>query len=357
MVQRISEGLVGRGHQVVVATTWDPARSQDHLNGVEIVPFRVRGNYSRGLIGEVSNYRDWLQRERFDLMLNYAAQSWTTDAALPFLGEIDCVKVLATCGFSGLRGIRRFLYLGYYRKLRQWIRNYDALIYHGQSGADAAFGRKFGPREQRVIPNGVDGREFEGSTVGFRAHYNIQARHVLLHVGNHYPVKGHRDLLRVLDSLRDLDVVLVLIGEDGGGWRSCWNSCLKAARRDPRIVLLRGVPREHVVAAFREADVVLLPSRFEAAPLVLVEAMAAGVPFVAYDVGNARELGGGLVVEGARAMADALRALLTDEERRRTLGKTGKDIQKRTQEWEGIVDQYERFYLSLAAQRGARTGR
>jgi glycosyltransferase involved in cell wall biosynthesis len=323
VVQRIAEGLARRGHRVTVATSWDPARPEGDINGVRVEQFRVRGNRALGMAGEVSRYQQWMLGERFDLVMNYAAQSWPTDATLPVLG----------C-----------------------LRDYDALVYHTETGADVTFGRQYGPPEQVVIPNGADGREFAEGAAGFRERFGIGSRRLLLHVGNHHRVKGHADLVQLLRSLGGLDVVLALIGDDPGGWRSCWQACASAARGDPRLLLLRALPRSDVVAAFLEADVVVLTSRFEAAPLVLVEAMAAGVPFVSYRVGSAPVLPGGVVVSGVSDMAQAVRDLLADDARRRALGRAGREYQRRVLDWEALVDRYEALFRSLVARRQERAG-
>jgi glycosyltransferase involved in cell wall biosynthesis len=118
---------------------------------------------------------------------------------------------------------------------------------------------------------------------------------------------------------------------------------------DRRLVMLQGLPREEIVAAFLDADLFLLTSAFEVAPLVLVEAMAAGVPFVSYDVGNARALAGGVVVKGPREMAAAVRDLVGDDERRGALGRAGREVQRQALDWETIVDRYEALYASLVA--------
>ncbi|MDR7556002.1 MAG: glycosyltransferase family 4 protein [Armatimonadota bacterium] len=172
---------------------------------------------------------------------------------------------------------------------------------------------------------------------------------MLLHVGNHYQVKGHDALLRMFSSLRAVDATLVIIGGPPRGGRSCWETCQRAAARDGRVRLLSGLCRREVVAAYREADVVLLTSRFEVAPLTLVEAMAAGVPFVSYNVGNATELAGGLVVNTAEEMARILRDLLEDHDRRRRLGEEGRQAHRHMFEWERIIDRYEEFYSRVWA--------
>jgi glycosyltransferase involved in cell wall biosynthesis len=71
-------------------------------------------------------------------------------------------------------------------------------------------------------------------------------------------------------------------------------------------------------------DVFTLPSRREAMPLVLLEAMAEGLPCVATDVGDVRAAVGDAAVVvrpgDPAALADGLRSLLTDPARRRALG-------------------------------------
>jgi glycosyltransferase involved in cell wall biosynthesis len=78
---------------------------------------------------------------------------------------------------------------------------------------------------------------------------------------------------------------------------------------------------------FAQADVFALPSRVEALPLVLVEAVSAGLPAVATDVGDVREALGDVVEvvppEDAGALAAALRRLLADPVDRERRGRAG----------------------------------
>lgn len=76
----------------------------------------------------------------------------------------------------------------------------------------------------------------------------------------------------------------------------------------------------------RQARVIALPSRGEALPMILTEAMAAARPFVSTPTGGTASLAdGGLIVpvENHQALADALIELLADPERAQSLGTAG----------------------------------
>src|SRR6266545_6107539 len=85
--RQVSEELVGRGHDVTVATTRLPHRRETELGGVRIEEFDVSGNAVRGLDGEVERYRSFVAEGGFDVVMPYAAQPWTTAALLPALAE------------------------------------------------------------------------------------------------------------------------------------------------------------------------------------------------------------------------------------------------------------------------------
>ena len=73
----------------------------------------------------------------------------------------------------------------------------------------------------------------------------------------------------------------------------------------------------------KTADVFLLSSHYEAQPLCVLEAMAAGLPVISTDVGGVADIvtdNGILVAPGdAEAMANAMKTLRLDENLRKTM--------------------------------------
>lgn len=92
---------------------------------------------------------------------------------------------------------------------------------------------------------------------------------------------------------------------------------------------LGSLKRDELAAEIESARVVVLPSRAEALPMVLIEAMAAARPFIATAVGDVESLarsGAGVLVRigDAAALADALIALLSDETEASRMGRLGR---------------------------------
>jgi glycosyltransferase involved in cell wall biosynthesis len=358
VVKTISEELARRGHDVTVATTFEPARDDAAINGVRVEQFRITGNAARGLQGETNRYVEFVRNHRADIVLNYAAQNWTTDALLPHLPSVPSVKLLAPCGYSGLH---RPEFRSYFHSLPSQLKAYDALVYHSANHQDKRFGDEHGLANlAHIIPNGADEEEFSRRPLGFRQRHKINTPFLLLCVANHYQAKGHWLVIEAFRRLRRNDCTLVIIGQPAAPgldkWRhGCYRRCRIAAWFHPRIRVLENIPRDWVVSAFQEADLFVFGSQVECFPLVILEAMAAQTPFVSTPVGNIPDFAAfGALVETAPQMAQAINKLLEDQSLRETLGRAAQDEWRARYTWKQIVDQYETLYHQLLATRSAR---
>jgi glycosyltransferase involved in cell wall biosynthesis len=111
-------------------------------------------------------------------------------------------------------------------------------------------------------------------------------------------------------------------------------------------------PRRQVVSAVQEADLVLVTSSREASPLVVLECMAAGTPWVSLDVGCVRENSGGVVVSSAEEMASVTVQLLQDPQRREQLARDGRKVAVERHNWDRIAELYEKHCFLVTQVAG-----
>jgi colanic acid/amylovoran biosynthesis glycosyltransferase len=99
-------------------------------------------------------------------------------------------------------------------------------------------------------------------------------RFCLLAVGRLHHVKGYRFLIQACAALRDqgLDFICWIVGE--GPERPALERQIASVGLEGRVYLIGHVPRADVPSYYRYADVVVMTSKSEGIPVVLMEAMA-----------------------------------------------------------------------------------
>jgi len=142
--------------------------------------------------------------------------------------------------------------------------------------------------------------------------------------------KGLEYIVKALARLHPRRRVrLTVIGEDWGGVERL-RSLARSLGVEDRIVFRGLLSRDEVVRAYASAEVFVLPSLFEPFGIVLLEAMAAGLPIVASRVGGIVDVvedgkTGLLVPSGnPEALADALEHLLSDPTLLEKMGDEGR---------------------------------
>src|SRR5439155_26579608 len=116
--------------------------------------------------------------------------------------------------------------------------------------------------------------------------------------------------------------------------------------------------RDDVAERLADADIFVLPSRSEALPNAVIEAMAAGLPIVASAVGGILELiddgrTGLLAATGdARALADQIGRLMNDPALAARLGAAAREDARARYSFERMISAFERGYLKEPTRRG-----
>ena len=194
------------------------------------------------------------------------------------------------------------------RKLTRRVSNYICV-----SQAVAAYSAQVGklpPEKLAVISNGVDIDRFQrAQPIDLRELRVSQDRKVLTYVGRLDQQKRVERLVRMFSDIADAipEYDLIIVGD--GPQR---NELVSLAGRSPFADRIRLVGfRDDVPAILAASDMLLLASQWEGMPNVLLEAMAAGVPLVTFNVEGTEELLDGIAatqfVEANDDEADTIR--------------------------------------------------
>lgn len=134
-----------------------------------------------------------------------------------------------------------------------------------------------------VVPNAVN------TSLFFPEHHHRKDHFNLLHISTLTWQKNPVGLLRVFDQLlqahHDINITIVgPITELLEKWMEKWK------HRANDIICTGLIPYEEVAEQLREADLLVLFSRYENLPCVILEAHCAGIPVVSTNVGGISEV-------------------------------------------------------------------
>jgi phosphatidylinositol alpha-mannosyltransferase len=216
------------------------------------------------------------------------------------------------------------------------------------SEAAAAFLARAFPGPVEIVPNGVDVERFARAepVAGLP-----QGRRVLW-VGRLDPQKGFPVALRAFARvLREVPDACLVVAGDGRGRRALRDAPAEAARR---VVSLGAVPHEDLPGYHAACHAFLAAATGqESFGIVLVEAMAAGLPVVCTDIPGYREVvrdgeEGLLAPPGDdAALAARLARVLRDADLARRLGEAGRR-RASSYAWDGVAARLEELYERAA---------
>jgi len=222
-------------------------------------------------------------------------------------------------------GLRKWLYARLERHAARWCRRLVCVCDHERRQALAR--RIADPAQLVVIENGV--APVPPASPIPREALGLSAAHCVVGlVGRLSPQKGHEAFLDAAARAVRTHPQLRFVFLGDGDRRPAIERKIGALGLRTRCVLLG--QRDNARAYYGCFDLVALPSRWEALPYTLLDAMAAGRPVVATAVGGladvVHETGCGEVVplDDAEAMAAALGSLAGDAARRQELGGRGR---------------------------------
>ena len=155
----------------------------------------------------------------------------------------------------------------------------SGVITHTQPIMDELKAHGVKPREERIIPAGIDIETFRplDDPMAMRKQLGIEGKTVLMHVGRVSYEKHIDDIVRALASF-DENTVLVIVGD--GPARAEVESVVDELGLKDRVIFTGFVNRNELPPYYNCADVCISCSRFETQGLSIMEAMACRKPVV-----------------------------------------------------------------------------
>ncbi len=350
--------LVKLGHELVVCTT----SRADHIHDLDVLldePVVVDGvtvyyepvhflrywGYSRSLWSRVRT-----EVAQADLVLihahfqfaNWAGAYWVRRLSKPYI--VYAHGSLHQAAISNKSYWQKKLYLNLLER-----RNFQQALFIAFNAPEEKAQSLWG-KMGRVIPSGINPTEFQDLPVPgyFRAQYSQLAdKTYLLSLGRLDVEQKGLDLLLeafapLVQNRPDLHLVLAGPNEDGG--QAALQQMADAWGITDHIIFTGLITGKDKLAALQDADIFVLPSRFEGLSIALLEALYMGIPMLVTDrVGLSRQIAerkaGIMVPLGVDEIRRGLQQLI-DPTTRNELHGNGTVLIQEAYTWDTIAKQF-----------------
>ena len=351
-IHHLAEHFVARGHEVRLIA---PASDVRNLSPLAIVVGRPRSIPAGGSIARMAisprladPVRRVLAEEKFDVV--HVHEPLVSFMTIQFLRFSKAVNV-GTFHAARESGARLYTYTR--RLLKHCFRRLDGKIAVSQAAA-ALIAPHF-PGYYNIIPNGVDVERFAAAQPLPELGDGMVN---ILSVGRLETRKGQRFLLRAFADVKAQrpEARLVIVGGYNERQRRAYERWV--AEHNLRDVVFAGYVRDDELPRYhRSAQVFCAPNTGnESQGIILLEAMAAGCPVVASNIGGFA----GVVTHGvegllvrpkdSEALAEALLQLVDNPDLRRSMGERGRDAAQQYS-WERVSQRVLSYYERLLYER------
>jgi len=371
LVERLAKSMARRGHQVLVIAESDK-RYPYHSYQENLTVARLRSMHNPLRVGQ-----RFLLYPRFEvlqvlrqfcpdiihthepLLMGQLGLEYARSSSIPNLLTIHQVPWFAARYLPNISGIRSVLESALWAYARRMSRQYTSVITPSQTISNLFV--KMTGAQPLTISNGIALNIFQPWSSS-EYHSAIRAR---LHLPPKVPVMLHvgrldidKNVERVVQAgaqvMRQTEAHLLIVG-DGSQKHILMKMCEKLKIADrvhfPGYISIQGGLPE----VYRLADVFVTASEIEVQSLVLLEAIASGLPIVAVRASFVPEVvhdgvNGFLAEPGdITGLARAISTLLKDPKQRQQMGEKSRKLAE-AHDIQRSIDLHEQLYASLVDQ-------
>lgn len=367
----LCDGLSKRGHDI---TVFSPKRDVEfdkyEENGVNYV--FINADYKNYILSSFRKnswskksleiFTDYHQKEKFDLVLG---QSSAAESIIENKNKLEVKTVSISHGttlsefntfvknISGIKDlywfVRNFQYFirQYFGRQRRFVLHSDKVIAVSEYVKKALISETFvDERRVEVIHNGVDGDPYKieksNRDVGGLVHIYFIGR-----------IERSKGILTIIDIISKVnkDVVLHVVG--AGPCQKEAEKLVAKYKIQEKVFFHGKMPHFEFIKKFHPDIFVFPTKRIEGFPMVIVEAMFAGMPTIAFDCGGVSdavidEKTGYLIGAGKNAeFQEKLIELIDNFEIRQRMGNNSREIAEKEYTIDTMVDRYEKVFKEV----------
>lgn len=358
-VYQLCKRQVQKGHQVKVITSdrgQIPKKNQEWIDGIEVIRYPERHHLFEAPIIPRIAFR--ILREDYDVLHIHGMVPSISDLSL-ILGRLRQKPIILTyhCDAEtpeyGLIG--ELAGKGYAMAALFAVKLADKIVATTKNYARTSLVLSHVLEKTMIIPCGVDKSRFSPNRDRRRGKKIAEKtnNHKILYVGKLIHYKGVDILIRAFNIVlaKSPKNCSLLVAGDGGERDELMNLVKRLDLCD-HVTFSGGLPDELLPKCYQSSNLFILPSlasRREAFGIVLLEAMASGLPVITSDIPGPNEVvkngeTGLLVPPGnAEKLAEAIISLLDDNYSSQMGNRARKDVEKKY-DWSVIAEAYERLY-------------
>ena len=311
-VQQQVLALTSRGCAVTVATSGDSRGTRtDVATGASIEEFNIHGaeSFLQPIRGDVDDYVRFLTDSRYDAVIMNAWQTWSTDLALKNIRNISGRKYLySNCVSTNLfmlnqpirSAIKYMAWRPYWFGMARRMTTLDGMIFVSDRGCDSRFDDLKLAQDLKipfvVIPNSISDFAIDSSD---DKEGHTTKRTQIIAVGSYDWFKGHDFALRAYArSVANNHIPFKIFGPHFTTYTDRLRKLATDLGLSPKQVTFHEkTSKDCLVKEYRKAKLLISGSHTECQPLVLLDAMATGTPYVARACGCIPFLQGGITVK------------------------------------------------------------
>ncbi|MGE3062206.1 MAG: glycosyltransferase family 4 protein [bacterium] len=290
--------------------------------------------------------KNLLQKENYDVIHIHGALAPTLPLAILFFSNTTNVITFhasfeRSIGYEVLKS-----------PLTKFFQRIDGVIAVSTEAKRSVF--KYFPSDYEVIPNGVDTKRFSNENPKLEKY--IDGRINILFVGRQDPRKGIKYLYKAMDYLIEQvpDIRLIVVGR---GFLKSYYGLSISDKAKKHVVFENYVDWALLPSYYSTANVFVSPAiGGESFGIVLIEAMASGVPVLASNIRGYRQVvdhkkNGYLVKpKDPKAIADGILEILYNPELRKSLVENGLKTAK-MYDWNKVARDVLSFYFKTIEKK------